>query len=311
MRMEDLWRKKNEINQRAPRRDAPPPDRKAVEQMLADMEALMKEMRGVTSVLDATTLPEAVTIAQKRNGEIAGFLLTALFEHWAGLDAEAARRAAAKLPKERAAMLPAAIARGWAMTDPQAALAAVEKWHAGDRQSRGKFLKDVFEGWNRTEAAGSVRAFANLPTDDQLLVLPMFDKLVRQPAQFSAARPEIAKLDDEVLRGKLVNKVTERWAEYDGPAAAAWFDSIAWQNPAAGLKAVVEIADGWIGSGLGSAAAVEWAWPKVPGELRAEFVRSIVQGKWAAQDRAAAEAWMNKHGIAPGTATGKPGNIIR
>jgi hypothetical protein len=308
--MEALWTKKEEIIKRVPRRSNPPPDPKVVARMFADMEALMHEMRSVTMALDASTLPDAVAIAQKRKGEITGFLLTALFEHWAGLDAEAARAAGAKLPKELSALVPSAVARGWAMTDPQAALGAAEKWHPGDRQGRNNFLKNVFEGWSRTDAAGAVRALAGLSTDEQLLVTPVFGKLERQPAQRAAAIPEIAKLEDEVLRGKLVNKVTENWAEYDGPGAAAWFDSLVWQNPRAGLKTVVEIAGGWIDSGLDPAGAANWAWPKVPEDLRPEFVKSVIQQKWAAQDRAAAEAWMNGHGIAPVTAT-VPNNSVR
>lgn len=308
-RMEALWMKKEEIIKRAPDRN-PPPDPKLVMQMFTEMEALMNEMRRVTMELDAATLPDAVVIAQKKNGKIAGFLITALFEHWAGFDAEAARLAGAKLPKELSALAPAAIARGWAMTDPQAAMAAADKWHPGDRQSRNTFLKNVFDGWNRVNAAGAVRALAGLPTDDQLLVTQVFGKLEHMPGQRAAAASEIAKVEDEVLRGKLVNWVTGNWAEYDGPGAAAWFDSLAWQNPRAGLKAAMEIAGAWMDSGLDLAGAADWAWPKVPDELRTKFVKSLIQQKWAVQNRAAAEAWMNKHGITPGTGTA-PGNAVR
>ena len=298
-RIEALWKKKEAIIQRAPRRGDPPPDPKEVAQVYADMEALMMEMRSVTSVLDATTLPDAIAIALSRDGEIRGFVLNALFEHWAGIDAEAARAAAAKQPKDVAGMLPAAIARGWGMTDPTSALAAADKWHPGDRQARDQFIRRVFEGWNRTNAAGAVRAFANLPVDDQLQVEREFDRLVRQPTQLAAAAPEIAKLGDEVLRGKLVKAVTEKWAQYDGPAASAWYDSISWSNPQAGLEAAMELADEWISSGRNSSDAADWAWSKVPDELRGKFVKSLIQGKWAAQDRAAAEAWLSRHNLTP------------
>ena len=78
-RIEALWKKKEAIIQRAPRRNNPPTDPKEVAQMYADMEALMMEMRSVTSVLDGTTLPDAIAIARSREGEIRSFVLNALF----------------------------------------------------------------------------------------------------------------------------------------------------------------------------------------------------------------------------------------
>ena len=298
-RIEGIWKRKEALVRRAPQRDNPPPDPKEVAQLYADMEALMLELRSVTSVLDGTTLPDAIVIALSREGEIRGFVLSALFEHWAGIDAEAARAAAAKQSKDVAGILTAAIARGWGMTDPPSALAAADKWHPGDRQARGQFIRRVFEGWNRTNAAGAVQAFASLPVDDQLQVEREFDKLVRQPAQLAAAAPEIAKLGDEVLRGKLVKAVAEKWAQYDGPAASAWFDAISWSDPRAGLEAAMELADEWIGSGGNPSDAADWAWRKVPDELRGKFVKSLIQRKWAAQDRAAAEAWLSRHNLTP------------
>ena len=289
---------------RTPRAPDGPPDPKLIAQIFTEMEAVQTELRTVLVGLDASGLKDAVKAAQLRKGDSAGFMLMLIFERWGALDATAARAAAKAMTGIPGTDLMAAIARGWAMQDPRAALAAADTWNAGDRRARGNFIRHVFEGWMHTDAAGAVRSLASLPTDDQIMIAGYFHNLIRLPSQFAAATKEIAQMEDEVLRGRIVNKVSENWAKYDGPAAAAWYDAMPWKNPGAGLEAAAELASEWIESGNDPGAAMDWVWPKLPEQARSRCLETCVAATWASKDRPAAEAWLTKMGISTSSIPG-------
>jgi hypothetical protein len=264
------------------------------------MEALEPETEAVLMELDAGMLPVAVAAALRLESPRRDYLISLLFGRWGALDPDKAMAAAKNLPSNLQQTGRGAVARGWGRRDPMSALAAAGRLNANDEDGRTVFLREVFTGWMQADAAAAVRALPDLSADDQRLVARSFDDLVQFPAQRAAATPEIAKLADESLRADIANYVTEDWAKFDGPAAAAWFDGLTWENPRAGLEAAGELMEEWARSRGQMAPALDWFWPKVPADLQPRVLERFVGGKWAKVDRAAAEAWLAKHGIARG-----------
>lgn len=296
-KLEALRAKRAAITGRIPRDSDILPDPKVVESVYKDIEALEPEVHAVLTTLDAASLPDAVAAALKLKDPAKGVLLGQLFTRWGMLDPARAVAEANRLPANLQDTGLTSAARGWARLDPRAALAAAAELNPDNDERRTRFVREVITGCMQTDAAAAVKALAELPVDDQRHAAKAFDDLLRFPSQRPAATAEIAKLTDDALRADIAGAITEDWAKFDGPAAAAWFDALAWKNPNAGLKAASELAGEW-GSNPGRMeAALDWLWPKVPFLMRPEILEDLVAKRWARMDRAAAEAWLAKQSI--------------
>lgn len=297
-RLAALRVKRMEITGRVPRNADTPPDPNVTNAALKEMEALESAAHVVLGELDSASLPESVALALKLDGPTRDFLISQLFGRWGTLDPDKAMAAAKELPFSLQDTGRGAIARGWGRHDPQAALAASQRLNPGDERARMSFLSEVFTGWLHADAAAAVRALPGLPVDDQRVAARSFDDIAKLPSQRAAATIEIAALTDEVLRAEVAKCITADWARFDGPAAAAWLDALPWDNPGSSLEAAGKLMENWARNRDQTAPALDWFWPKVPAELRPEILERFVAGKWAKADRAAAEAWLAKHGIA-------------
>lgn len=298
-RLEALRVKRIEITGRIPRNVDTSPDPKIVDAVFKAMESHESETQAVLAELDSASLPEAVAAALKLEGAARDYLISLLFARWGALDPHRAIAAAKDLPVSLQDTGRGSVARGWARHDPKAALTAAQTLNASDEGARTSFLCAVFTGWLQVDAAAAVRALSDLSFDDQHHAARAFDHLDRIPAQRAAVASEIANLADETLRAEIAEYVIRDWAKFDGPAAAAWFDALPWENPRAGLEAAGELVQEWGRTRDQMAPAMDWIWPKVPAELQPELLELFVADRWAKVDRAAAEAWLAKHGIAP------------
>lgn len=297
-RLEALRVKRQEINDRIPPNVDSPPDPKVVDAVLKAMNALEPETQTVLAELDSASLPDAVAAALKLDGPARDYVVSLLFNRWGALDPDKAMAAVKELPFNLQDTGRNYVARGWGRLDPKAALAAAARLNANDENGRTRFLREVYTGWLQNDAAAAVRSLPDLPVDDQRHAARAFDDIVKVPGQRAAATIEIARLADETLRAELANYFTEDWARFDGPAAAAWFDALTWENPRAGLEAASKLMKTWGRTRQETAPALDWFWPKVPADLQPGILERFVAGKWAKVDRAAAEAWLAKHGIA-------------
>jgi hypothetical protein len=200
------------------------------------------------------------------------------------------------------------IAEGWASQDPKAAFAWYKSIETGQApQTIGDdiqkmILTEVMRQWLVVDPEGASSVFESLPFDSQKSAKWAFTRYAEDPQHRAAVAQTIAQIGDETLRVNVVEDFGERWARSEPKEAAAWFDSIKFENPVAAFRAAAEISEGWFERDPEGAA--DWLWPKVPDEAwKKEFIEDLVGKAWAQRDPQAATGWLEKMGYDPAEIT--------
>ncbi len=238
-------------------------------------------------------LPEALTqVANLEEGPAKEWLIGVLFKRWARsspLETLAAAESAGRSATRGAY-------RGWGMSNPQEALAHQRLLAGNDQAAARDALLRIFDGWVGAGPSEAMRGLESLDFDDQRTAFRSFDDALQAESLRPQLLEAVAQVEDEALRADLVLDFATNWGQVSPEEAQAWFDTLTFDNPRASIPAARKILDGLSRAGKAAEGAA-WIWPKLPDDLRGEFVRDFVAGQWSQADREGAAAWRQAHGL--------------
>jgi hypothetical protein len=183
----------------------------------------------------------------------------------------------------------------WGRLDPPTALREMEKLCVSDQSKRRSLLKETLEGWLMADPGQAVAAVESMEFDDQKTAMDRMEVAVFNESKRPLYLQAIAKVADERLRLEMVGEVGKRLAQILPSQATAWFDSLMIENQAIKEETAHKFFRGL--QKRDAAKAADWFWGKISPETQGNFLSTFVETEWAAKDKAAADAWLAKHGI--------------
>ena len=150
--------------------------------------------------------------------------------------------------------------------------------------------------WARVDPSAALAVMAELPYDQQRGLAQSMDKLVKEDETRSPYLQALVEYPDGPVRARLLEEALDEWSGFDPAAAAGWFDTLEFSAPEQALGPAFELAENWFESA--PRTAVDWVWPKIPAEVRKEFVTDFVHREWANRDPEGAKAWLEENGLA-------------
>ena len=189
---------------------------------------------------------------------------------------------------------------GWSKHDPVAAY----EWYAESRSSgRAKLgashdracRRAILRGWAAVDPGAALAELASYGIDDRRQQRHTFDDLVEEEATRVPYLEALVEFPDPQYRRQLIAHAAGRWSQYEPAAAAAWVDTLEFENEAAAQEIIYSVAESWFESH--PRETVDWVWSKTPEALQAEFLDRYVRGAWAENDPGAATAWLRAHGL--------------
>jgi|GEM_PF-2272798 len=259
--------------------------------VMRKLEGIFEEALVVASPLGGGDVERTLRMVGNLKDDQRIWATMILLHHWATIDPHAAIAVAKSVHSNEAR----SVYRGWGSSDPKAALAYQQETASIDQVEGRIVLAGVFEGWVTEDPAAAVNALELLGYDDQKTVIGVIDRAAKRESRRPLLLAAIAQVQDEALRTDLVSEVGEKLAQILPQETMSWFDGIVFENPRMATRAAGEIFEKVIQGGQ-TANAVDWFWPRVPEERRAEFVSRFVTGKWASEDQESAEKWLLEQG---------------
>jgi RNA polymerase sigma factor (sigma-70 family) len=221
-----------------------------------------------------------------------------IVEHWASWDGKAAAEyVLATSPGELFQGMTSAL-YGWGKHSPEEAYAwYLERLAGGSAGTalKSSALKTVMRSWAAKDSKAALNAMAQLSYDEQRSLTHSMDRLVREQATREPYLAALVDYESGPVRVKLIEEAVDEWGKLDPPAAAAWLDTVEFEIPEQALSPTFELAESWFERD--PRAAIDWAWPKTPEGLRAEFVSDFVRREWAKRDKVGANAWLKANGF--------------
>ncbi|MCP5518422.1 MAG: sigma-70 family RNA polymerase sigma factor [Verrucomicrobiales bacterium] len=142
------------------------------------------------------------------------------------------------------------LAGSWAQQDPQAAW----DWYRETSASSDRPMPDgswmwvpkfIFGEWAVGDAAGAVGFLDHIPYGDRDQAVFGIADAARDPAARPGILAAIEAVNEEGQKRELARRVAARWAETEPAAAADWAASLHFDNPAAMLAVMGEVAEEW------------------------------------------------------------------
>lgn len=172
------------------------------------------------------------------------------------------------------------VCRAWAEQDPAAAWAWFRQTSdSGERPIRQDtwqwLAKDIFAQWVATDPRGAFKQLAELNFADEQFAISGIAAAAVEPELRPVILSSVAGLSDEGQKRRAAVKIASTWARLEPQAAAQWATSLAFQNPAARMQVMGEVAEEWWP--MDPHATSRWLLVNAPAELRdqmAEFLRN-------------------------------------
>ncbi|MDQ3621464.1 MAG: sigma-70 family RNA polymerase sigma factor [Verrucomicrobiota bacterium] len=200
---------------------------------------------------------------------------------WAKFDPHAALEySLTQLPPNTLSSALEHVCRAWAEQDLVAAWTWFRKTtESGERPIRQDtwqaLAKNIFAQWVARDSRGAFNQLARLDFADEQFAIFGIAAAAAEPELRPAILAGVAGLVNDDQKRRAAVKIASRWAKLQPQAAAQWATSLRFENPAARLQVMGEVAEEWWP--MDPHATARWLLVTAPVELRdqvAEFLRS-------------------------------------
>lgn len=250
--------------------------------------------------LISSEMEEALALCDRSGDEkLRKMMSLVLNVHWGKIDGLAATDHMLNL-EDRAERHPALhqVLASWAEIDPRSALAwqnslLKKKDLPVDEFAAGSLEGAILGVWAKSEMDSAWDWYEAMTPDRQKMALHALEDLVEEPEHREALALRIAGIGDEKLRSRVAEEIGGAWAQIEPAAAAAWLESVEFQDPMLRLRVAMEIGEEWFDTDPEKAAG--WLWPMLPEAMHLEFIQELAETPVWKNEEARA-AWLAERG---------------
>jgi hypothetical protein len=254
-------------------------------------------IQGLTEALahlDAHNIDAAIDVFETEHWWLGDIEIELFMEAWTRFDPPAALDYAARWPdRVRRPTALAAVVRGWALRDPQAANEAVGTIAAAYPKRRQLFVENLLSGWVQSGQPGLLEYVASLNEavflHSAVWIAGGQTRRLGVPAVLDWLDGHLASDLPDKLKLSLFLRVTGMASRLDPARVAAWHAKYEGQEYTRRAGAI--LAERWIPKDPD--AAMSWIATSIPEEERRSALRTAFT-KWTTADFEGVGAWVEK-----------------
>jgi RNA polymerase sigma factor (sigma-70 family) len=232
--------------------------------------------------LRAEDVPGALRVLEgyRQDPAVYGSMASLIMRVWARSEPKAALDYALRHLGKDVGLSIEFVTSSWAEQDPHQAW----KWYRETSDSGDPPMADaswmwvpkhIYGSWAATDPAAAVSSLEEIPYGDRDHAIFGIAEAAREPAVRPRILEAIDHMTDENQKRELARRLAAKWAETEPATAAEWAAALRFENPAAKLSVMGEVAEEWWP--IDRHATVQWLLANAPREVLSQVQAGIAE----------------------------------